>query len=306
MKLIIGILLIGLPAFGVEPIRVVTTTTDLAWAAKKIGGARVEVESLLEGNENPHYVDALPSFIQKVASAQVVCVVGLDLEVGWMPKVLSRSGNAQVQPGGTGYCDTGKNVSVLEKPTGPVNRSMGDVHPDGNPHFTLSPIALGDAASVIAETLGNVDPLHRKEYQLALKALETELSQLRQQLRTQIQNALGKNEANWMEYHREFAYYFSAYGLKSTGSLEEKPGVPPSAGRIGEMALSAKKAGVTALFATEYNPHKALDRFTELSGIPVLRLQIFPRKGSGSDYIAVQKKIADSISNLLAKRTLTP
>lgn len=278
------------------PVNVVTTTTDLAWAARQIGGPFVSVESLLEGTENPHYVDALPDFIRKVSNAQVVCLIGLDLEVGWMPKVLSRSGNAQVQPGGNGYCDTGKSVKVLDKPTGPINRSMGDVHPDGNPHFTLSPLALADAASVIAQTLSNVDPAHSKEYQLNLTKFKSDMTQLKGQIQRMIKSALNTQDAQWMEYHKEFTYFFDVYGLKSFGSLEEKPGVPPSAGRIGEIALSAKRAKVGALLATTYNPHKALERFSELSGIPVIKVSLFPKKSDpSSDYISVQRSIANAI-----------
>src|SRR5262245_7336772 len=94
------------PLLSEAKIRVITTVPDLAWAARKIGGENVDVSPLLNGTENPHYVDTVPDFIRQVADAQVVCIVGLQLEIGWMPKVLSRSGNARVQPGGAGYCET--------------------------------------------------------------------------------------------------------------------------------------------------------------------------------------------------------
>ena len=132
------------PVFA-ESLRVVTTTTDLAWLTKQIGGDEVEVTSLLSGEEDPHYVDAVPRFIHLVANADIVCVVGMDLEIGWMPKVLSKSANAQVQPGGKGYCETGKGVEALDVITNDVDRSMGDVHPDGNPHFQLSPLHMAQA-----------------------------------------------------------------------------------------------------------------------------------------------------------------
>ena len=110
---------------------VVTTTTELAWAAENIGGDRVKIESLLSGTENAHYVDAVPNFIRLIAAADIVCAVGLDLEIGWLPKALSKSGNRQVQKGGKGYCELGSEINALEKPKGSIDRSMGHIHPSG-------------------------------------------------------------------------------------------------------------------------------------------------------------------------------
>src|SRR5690606_10930809 len=107
------------PARG--QIKVVTTIPELAHAARAIGGEAVEAMALLSGRENPHYVDAVPSFVHAVSGADVVCLIGLGLEVGWLPKVLERSANAKVQPGGAGHCEAGAGVSVLEKPSMPVD-----------------------------------------------------------------------------------------------------------------------------------------------------------------------------------------
>ena len=118
-------------------VKVVATVPELAWAAAEIGGGAVEVHALLRGNENPHYVDAVPEFTRLVAEADIVCVVGLDLEVGYMPAVLSRSGNAKVQPGGPGYCDASKSVPVLEKATSAVDRSLALKHLQPAPRRSL-------------------------------------------------------------------------------------------------------------------------------------------------------------------------
>src|SRR5690606_29641281 len=137
---------------------------ELAWLVKQVGDEYVEAVPLLEGTENPHYVDAVPKFIAEVAGADMVVLVGLDLEVGWLPKVLSRSGNAKVQPGGKGYVEAGSAVTVLDVPQGKVDRSMGDVHPSGNPHFWLSPGALAQAAAPVTNTLIALDPAHANAY----------------------------------------------------------------------------------------------------------------------------------------------
>lgn len=252
------------------PLKVVTSTTDLAWAAKQIGGELVEVSSLLRGHENPHFVDAVPEFIRRVAEAQMVCIVGLDLEIGWIPKVLSRSGNAQVQPGGKGYCETGKAIAVLEKPSGGVNRSMGDVHPAGNPHYWLSPKAFAQGATVIAETLVQLDPANGQAYQNGLKRFSEHMEQILKKGIAKLHPLLARGPVQVMEYHKEFTYFLESYELKSYGSVEEKPGVPPSAGRLLDVATGARGAGVRFVIAGDTAPRKVLEKFKELSSLPVV------------------------------------
>ncbi len=286
-----------------SPIKVVTSTTDLAWAAREIGKENVEVVSLLNGTENPHFVDTVPDFILKVADAKVVCIIGLELEIGWMPKVLSKSGNAGVQPGGVGYCETGNGAQILEKPQGQIDRSMGDVHPFGNPHFWLSPIALTEGAKEILSALIRVDPAHKGSYEKNYSAWKKESLRRTSELKAKLQKAIGKNDApKVIEYHREFSYFWDVYGLKSLGSIEEKPGLNPSAGRIAEISKIAKSAGVKVAFAGEYAPKKTLDRFTELSGVKVASFptSIQP-EGKIKDYWQLQELWVNEIIQRIQK-----
>jgi zinc/manganese transport system substrate-binding protein len=276
----------------------VTSTTDLAWAAKEIGGDKVEVESLLRGTEDPHFVDARPDFISKVSRADVVCIVGLDLEVGWIPKVLSKSGRREVQPGGNGFCEVGRKVEVLEKPTGvALDRSMGDVHPSGNPHFWLSPAAFAAASIEIKETLMRVDLPNAKFYEARYTELSKKLLTLQEQLRAKLaSNGVIGEKARIFEYHREFAYFANAYGLKSEGSLEEKPGVAPSAGRLVRVAADVKIRGVKIVLASETAPRKLLSRFEELSGLRVIAVPVsIHREGAPSTYMALQEQLVERV-----------
>lgn len=279
------------------PVKMVTSLTDLAWAAKQIGKNHVEVKSLLKGTENPHYVDTVPEYIRLVADAQVVCFVGLELEIGWLPKVLSRSGNAAVQPGGKGHCETSKQVRVIEKPAGPVDRSMGDLHPYGNPHFWLKPTALGEAGTEIAEALIRIDPSHAGDYRNNLKQFQRQMAELQQTIKRKLSPALAKHKGTAViEYHKEFAYLFEAYGIQSLGSIEEKPGVPPSAGRIAEQALAAKKAGVRIALAGEYQPKSTLTRFQEISGITSVQVPTASQPdGKVKDYLELQNFLVDTV-----------
>jgi zinc/manganese transport system substrate-binding protein len=257
-------------AIGAPPLKVVTTIPDLAWLASELGGDSVDARALLSGTENPHYVDAVPEFVRQVAEADLLCMVGLDLEIGYMPAVISRAGNAKVQPGGAGYCEVGPSISVLEKPQGPVDRSMGDIHPAGNPHFYLSPKAMGQASGAIAEYLLRLRPSEASQIQNRLSLLKSQLGSIQTSVQALLAPLTRDDRATVIEYHREFAYYFDTFGIRSFGSIEEKPGVPPSAGRLAEVALAAKSAGVRVVIAADYAPARTLKRFEELSGIPVV------------------------------------
>lgn len=292
MKPIFLATLLWIAPSALADVNVVTTIPELAWAAREIGGDDVSVISLLKGTENPHYVDAIPDFIAKAAKADVLCSVGLELEVGWLPKVLARSGNAKVQTGGEGFCETGRAIEVLDKPKGAVDRSMGDVHPDGNPHYWLSPTALAQGARAIRDALIRVDGARKAEYEANYSKLKTRLESIRD---NHLQRLKPVSDVVFMEYHQEFAYFFAAYGLSSAGSLEEKPGVPPSAGRIARVAKEAK-GKVRLLLASSTNPESTLKKFTEASGVPAVSLPVMSRtNGEPRDYEALQAALVNAI-----------
>lgn len=279
-------------AFG-APLQVVTTTTDLAWLASQIGGDEVQVESLLSGDEDPHYVDAVPRYIHRVAGADMVCIVGMDLEIGWIPKVLSKAANARVQPGGSGYCQASDTVTALDVVAGSVDRSMGDVHPDGNPHYHLSPEHMLQAGETILGTLIALSPDASDAFLQNFETLSRNLLQLQADVQQKLSPLQG---VKLFEYHKDFSYYAKAYGLSITGAVEAVPGVPPSAGRLARTAINAKNDGVRLLVAARHNPAKVLRRFSSLSKVPYV--QVFTsiqRDGEIRDYHSLQHHIADSL-----------
>jgi zinc/manganese transport system substrate-binding protein len=281
-----------------RPLKVVTTLPDLAEVARRVGGDAVTAEALLSGREDAHFVDAVPDFVRKVADADVVCMMGLELEMGWMPRVLPRSGNARVQEGGKGHCEVGRAVTALDKPSGAIDRSMGDVHPSGNPHFNLSPKAMAQAAGVIAKILTQNRPREEALFEKNLARFRQDMETLENSIRERLKPAveLSKKRAIAIEYHKEFAYFFDLYGLRSHGSIEEKPGVPPSAARLADIATKAKKDGVKIAIGARYYPERHLKRFSELSGIPFKQLPTAVQKeGDANSIEALQKLIADAI-----------
>src|ERR1700688_777426 len=141
-----------------KKLNVVTATTDMAALAQEVGGDRITVESIAKGYQDPHFVEAKPSFLLKLQKADLLVIVGLQLEIGWLPPLITQSGNARIQVGANGYLDASQFAEILEIPTGVVTRAMGDVHPLGNPHYWLDPDNGRRVARGIAAKLGELAP----------------------------------------------------------------------------------------------------------------------------------------------------
>src|SRR2546421_12650086 len=139
--LVVGIALVfGLaPPAQAKKLNVITSTTDMAALASEVGGDRISVDSIARGYQDPHFVEAKPSFLLKLRNADLLIAVGLDLEIGWLPPLVTQSGNPKIQVGSSGYLDASQFAEVLEQPQGQITRAMGDVHPLGNPHYWLDP-----------------------------------------------------------------------------------------------------------------------------------------------------------------------
>lgn len=280
-------------------LQILTTTTNLAWLAKEIAGDKAEVNSFLTGGEDVHYISAKPSFIHKASNADILCSVGLGLELGWLPKVLEKSANARIQPGGKGHCVLSEGIPVLEKIEKNVNRAMGDVHPEGNPHFSLSPEHLIQAATNFLGIISAVDPANSDYYIARYETTKNNLQALHESLRKEIGAKISGN-AKILEYHKEFTYFLHAYGLQSAGAMEELPGVPPSAGRIAKVALQAKSSGVILAIATPYNPQKVVQRVSTIAQIPSVVLPVHLQEGTEYDsYPKLQKYLATKILETL-------
>lgn len=248
-------------------IRAVATTTDVAWLLYRIGGEHVEVKTLARSGDNYHYLDARPDFILAVNRADIVCRVGADLEIGWMPKILQRAANKKVMSGSNGDCELSRSISLNDKPKGAIDRSMGDVHAAGNPHFWLSPTEMANAAMEVESRLSAVSPGQKEEFSKNRATLVSELKALEANLKEKFKPLAGKLA---YEYHKDFSYFFSAYGMKSGGSIEAIPGVSPSAARLAEVALRAKQNNAAFALAAEYHPKSTMAKFREISGVPVI------------------------------------
>src|ERR1700740_455839 len=156
-------------------LNVLATTEDLAAIAREVGGDHIMVDSIAKGYQDPHFVEAKPSFILKLQKADVLIVVGRELEIGWLPPLIQQSRNAKIQPGADGYLDASLNAQILEMPTGQITRAMGDVHPLGNPHYWLDPENGKRIAKEIADKFSQLRPNDRAYYEQRLADFTTRL-----------------------------------------------------------------------------------------------------------------------------------
>jgi zinc/manganese transport system substrate-binding protein len=272
-----------------RPLRVVTTLPPLAWVVQQVGGDGVQAESLLKGNEDPHYVDAMPSFVSKVAQADAVCFVGMELEDAWLPKVLERSGNARIQPGGSGYCNLSLAVSTLDRPSSGMDRSQGHIHGDGNPHWYLSLQSLAEASEAVKVLLQKLRPESGMVFDRNQKKLEAQIQKQLREIR-----ALIPRDLKAMEYHKEFSYLFRDWGLSSQGTVEERPGVPPSAAGIVRARERIQAEAIQLVLATRAQSEKILSAVTAQTDARVLQLEPMPT--ASLDPIQYNRKLAEALN----------
>jgi len=228
---------------------VMTTTEDLASIAREVGGDRITVESIAKGYQDPHFVEAKPSFILKLQKADLLIVVGRELEIGWLPPLLQQSRNAKIQAGADGYLDASQGVRILEIPTGQVTRAMGDVHPQGNPHYWLDPENARVIATSIAGKLSAARPADRAYFEQRLAAFGARLTDAVKKWTAQMAPYKGTKVVT---YHRSFPNFADRFGLDIIGYVEPKPGIPPSPGHTLELIQEMKRQNVKLILVEPY------------------------------------------------------
>src|SRR5258706_573746 len=206
-------------------LHIMTATTDLASLAQEVGGDRVDVESIARGYQDPHFVEAKPSFLLKLRHADLLIVVGLELEIGWLPPLISQSTNPKIQVGAPGYFDASRFAKILEIPTGQVTRAEGDVHPLGNPHYWLDPENGLRIAKGIQNKLSGMRPGDAAHFAQRYDSFAQRLKQADEKWLAEMKPYAGRKIVT---YHRSWPYFAEHFHLDVLGSLEPGAGIPPS------------------------------------------------------------------------------
>src|SRR2546428_6196940 len=237
------------PAEAAENINITTATSDFAALAQEVGGDRVEVESIARGYQDPHFVEAKPSFLLKLRKADLLVVVGLELEIGWLPPLINQSGNPRIQVGAPGYLDASQFAEILEKPTCVVTRAMGDVHPLGNPHYWLDPENGRRIAKGIAGKLGDLDPSNTAYYQERFQDFDKRLAAAEQKWDAEMKPYHGRKVVT---YHNSFPNFAKHFSLNVIGYVEPRPGIPPTPSHTIELIGLMKRENCKVILVEPY------------------------------------------------------
>jgi zinc/manganese transport system substrate-binding protein len=232
-----------------KKLNVMTATTDMSALTQEVGGDKVNVEALAKGYQDPHFVEAKPSFLLKLRQADLLIVVGLQLEIGWLPPLITQSGNPRIQVGAAGYLDASQFAEILEIPQGVVTRAEGDVHPLGNPHYWLDPDNGRRIARGIATKLGEMDPGDNAYFQQRFQDFDKRLSTAEQKWDQEMQPYRGRKVVT---YHRSFPNFAKHFGIDVIGYVEPRPGIPPTPSHTIELIQQMKRENCKVILVEPY------------------------------------------------------
>ncbi len=319
-------------AQGGEKLRVVTTTTDLAAITRAVGGDKVEVTAIATGYEDPHFIAAKPSYMMAARKANLWIRVGLELEIGYEELILDGSRNAKIRIGTPGHLDASEGVLRLEVPTQRIDRSMGDVHPMGNPHYWLDPLNGRIVAKNIGKRLERLAPEHADYFKERTASFQRTLDErmfgrelvakigggklwallLKRKLDKRLdepgQPALGGWLATMgpragqkvVTYHRSWSYFVHRFGLVVVEELEPKPGIPPSPGHVADVVKRVKTEGVKVLLMEPFYSRKAPELVAAETGISVVECaNSVGGQPEATDYLTMIDNIVNRLSAAL-------
>jgi ABC-type Zn uptake system ZnuABC Zn-binding protein ZnuA len=251
-----------------KKLTVVTATTDLAALAQEVGGDKISVESIAKGYQDPHFVEAKPSFLLKLRQADLLIVVGLQLEIGWLPPLINQSGNARIQVSAPGYLDASQFAEILDIPTATVNRAMGDVHPLGNPHYWLDPDNGRRIAKGIAGKLGDLDPSNTAYYQERFQDFDKRLTAAEHKWDAEMQPYHGRKVVT---YHNSFPNFAKHFHLNVIGYVEPRPGIPPTPSHTIELIGLMKRENCKVILVEPYFDLKTPQAIARETGAVVVQ-----------------------------------
>jgi zinc/manganese transport system substrate-binding protein len=250
-----------------KKLNIVTSTTDMAALTQEVGGDKVNVEAIAKGYQDPHFVEAKPSFLLRLRQADLLISVGLQLEIGWLPPLITQSGNPRVQVGAAGYLDASQFAEILEIPQGTVTRAEGDVHPLGNPHYWLDPDNGRRIARGIAGKLGELDPGDAPYFQQRFQDFDKRLTAAEQKWDAEMKPYRGRKVVT---YHRSFPNFAKHFGLDVIGYVEPRPGIPPTPSHTLDLIQQMKRENAKIVLVEPYFDLKTPQSIGRATGAQVI------------------------------------
>jgi len=280
-------------------LKVVCTTPDLAAIAQEIGGKQVEITTLARPTEDPHFVDAKPSFIVKLNKADVLVEGGAELEIGWLPALVAGARNEKIQTGQSGRILCNQGITMLEVPT-TLDRSQGDIHAAGNPHYSVDPVNARIIALHLADAFVKLDPKSEEFFRSNAKTLANTLDTKLKEWQTALAPFKGREV---VAYHNSWPYFAARFGLKIGLFLEPKPGIPPSPAHLAKVITKMKERNARVVIVDPYLSRRTAETVARDTGAVVVDVAHFPGgiKGTDDNYVALMDYLVNSLAKALAE-----
>jgi len=280
-------------AHAQSKLNVIATTEDLASIAAEVGGDHIVIDSIAKGYQDPHFVEAKPSFILKLQKADILILVGRELEIGWLPVLINQSRNSKIQQGAAGYLDASLQAQILDVPGGQVTRAEGDVHPLGNPHYWMDPENGKIIAKEIFDTLVKMRPNEKAYFEPRLNDFVSRVNAAEKRWFDLMAPNKGTKVVT---YHRSFSNFADRFGLNIVGYVEPKPGIPPTPQHTLDLMNQMKKDNVKIVLVEPYFDVKTPNAIGRETGAQVL---IMPPSVGGTKDVTDYIKLFDNNINML-------
>ena len=275
-------------------VRAVATVPDLAALLHVVGGDEVQVTSLIRASEDPHFVDAKPSLLIQLSRADLVAVNGMELEAAWFDPLLQNSRNGKIQRGGNGYFDASMYMgTAIEVPT-VVDRSAGDIHAQGNPHFLLDPHRAVRVAEALAVRLSTLDPKSAAKFQHRAQDFARQIEELDRKVQTRV-SKLAPASRQIVVYHASLGYLRGWLGLQRAASIEPRPGIPPDPRHVASVLNTMRELHVRLILQENYYPTKTSETLAKLTKARVVRIAGATDFDRGESYVQRMSDLADLI-----------
>ncbi|MBI3415803.1 MAG: zinc ABC transporter substrate-binding protein [Verrucomicrobia bacterium] len=278
-KLNLAVFLVLVAATAQAKLNVVATLPDFGAIAEEIGGDKIKVTSIARGTEDQHFVDARPSYVRVLNQADVLIEGGAELEVGWLPPLVNGARNNKILSDAPGHVILSRSIQLLEVPTSPVDRSMGDVHPFGNPHFSVDPANGKIIAARLAETFSQLDATNAAFYQANLQKFNERLDKKLAEWTKLLEPYRGTKV---ITYHKSLNYFLERFGLELVGTIEPKPGVEPSPSYVNALIPRLKAEGVKLVLIEPFRPRKTPEYVAQAIGA---KLVLLPGSVGGNEKV---------------------
>jgi zinc/manganese transport system substrate-binding protein len=279
-----------LPASALAALDVVASSSSTGALVREIGGEQANLTILAPPDRDLHHLQARPSMIRALRSADRVVALGADLEIGWLPLAITQSANPKIQPGKAGYFEAAAQVSLLDV-GGPADRALGDVHPTGNPHVNMDPVRMAEVATALAERLATLDAAHADDYRANANAFAKRVDERVASWRQQLANPPGV-----VSFHKDVTYLLDRFDVPHWGTLEPVPGVPPTASHVRTLLDELRGRSGVVLFTT-YQPEQAAQSLADKLGWKTASLPLEPPlDADGDGYLAYMQRWVDALA----------